>query len=198
MALAKKIFNEAKAERERCLSLNGGLYKLREAADRLHRDSLNIDELIAYRKDRIKPPVFIACSWEDRRLWLKGALLDIPRRLGGEVVPSVMALRADGLPAAKVAELQTWVSSRCEALVRQCDQICALLARSMKPEYELWNDGESMIRDLLDRVVNFIDDIIRYVDEHRPLHGVSEQIENASVSGHYETTMGSKACRCLM
>lgn len=187
MALSRKIFNEAKAERERYSPTCGGLYKLREAADRLHRDSLNIDRLIAHRKDRVKPPVFIACSWEDRRAWLRGALLDIPRRLGGEVVPSVCALGPDGLSASAVGELQTWVSQRCAALVKQCDQTYARLAHSMRPEYDLWDANESMIRDLLDRTVNFIDDIVQYAEKHRSLHGVSEQIEDLSANRGFKS-----------
>ena len=117
--------------------------------------------------------------------------MDIPRRLGGEVIPSVGALGPDGLTASEVKELQTWASHRCLALLKQCDQAYALLAHSMKPEYDLWDANESMIRDLLDRTVNFIDDIVRYAEKHRSLHGVSGQIEDLSASRSFKSDQGA-------
>ncbi len=176
MSLAKKIFIDAGFRRRSYPLANGGAYKIQEAADRLHRASQNIDELKAFHRTRIGSQCFISCCWSERGSWLQGTLLDVAFRLGFEVVPAIPALKFDGLSGARISALEIWGKSQTESLLAQVDDVHSMTKSRMKIEYEHWDNDQSLIQPVLNRAVNFADDIVRYYEAHCPLHGVSEKI----------------------
>lgn len=176
MSIATKIFHDAVLERRKYPLLRGGRYKLQETADRLHRNSLNLDAMIEYSHRKQGPSVFLTCTWSDRAPWLRHALLDVPYQLGYNVVPAVDALVFDGVDEPQLASLESWARQQTFSLLSQVDSALSLTQKSLNAEYSLWKANDSMIRVLLDRAVNLADEIINYADERLPLHGVSEQM----------------------
>ncbi len=185
MSLAKKIFIDAGSRRRSYPLANGGAYKIQEAADRLHRASENIDQLINFHRTRTGSQCFISCCWSERGSWLQGTLLDVPFRLGFEVVPAIAALEFDGLSGARISALKIWGKSQTESLLEQVDDVHSQIKSRMKIEYEHWDNDESLIQPVLNRAVNFADDIVRYYEAHCPLHGVSEKIILEGGSRHF-------------
>jgi hypothetical protein len=169
MSIAEKIFKDARAKRFAHPLARGGLFKIQEAADRLHRGSENIDQLIAYRQRRVGPKCFRACCWEDKTTWLREALLDIPFRLGYEIVPGIGALEHDGLCKSDILRLESWAKSLTPLLLDQVDTVNRQIKSSLKIEYSRWDDGESLIQTALDRTVNFADDIVEFAENRLSL-----------------------------
>jgi hypothetical protein len=176
MSLAKKIFIDAGSRRRSYPLANGGAYKIQEAADRLHRASENIDRLKAFHRTRTGSQCFISCCWSERGAWLKDALLDVAFRLGYEIMPGIPALKFDGLSGARISELEILGKSQTESLLAQVDDVHSQIKSRMKIEYEHWDNDESLIQPVLNRTVNFADDIVSYYETHWSLHGVSEKI----------------------
>lgn len=174
MTIATRIFTDAVLERRKHPLLRGGRYKLQETADRLHRDSLNIDEMIQYSHRKQGPSVFIACGWSDKEPWLRHVLLDLPYQLGYNVTPAIDALVFDGVDEPQLASLRSWARQQTHSLLSQVDSALSLTQKSLNAEYSRWRTNDSLIRELLDKVVNLADEVVTYADERLPLHGVSE------------------------
>jgi len=176
MSIATRIFHDAVLERRKYPLLRGGRYKLQETADRMHRDSRTIDEMIEYSHRKQGPSIFPTCAWSDKAQWLRHVLRDVPYQLGYNVTPAIDALVFDGVDKPQLASLKSWARQQTHSLLSQVDSALSLTQKSLNAEYSLWKENDSMIRVLLDRAVNLADEIITYADERLPLHGVSEQM----------------------
>jgi hypothetical protein len=176
MSRATKIFNQALLERKQHPFVAGGLYKIKEAADRLHRDSLTIDDLAVDRLRRWGKKAFNGCTREDKAKWLRDTLLDVAYRLGYEIVPAIDALEQDGLSKKDVKLCKDWATARAVSLLCQIDQVYEQLRGNIKHEYDHWENHDSLIQPIIDRAVIIADDIVEFFERQTSLHEVSEEL----------------------
>ncbi len=175
MTQAKTIFNQAQSQRKQHPFLSGGLYKIKEAADRLHRDSLTIDDLAADRQRRSGREIFNGCTREDKAKWLRDTLLDVAYRLGYEILPAIDALEKDGLSKKDMKRCKDWATARAVSLLCQIDQVYEQLRGNIKREYDQWENHDSLIQPIIDRAVNIADGIVEFFEKYTSLHEVSEE-----------------------
>ena len=176
MSRATKIFNQAFLERKQHPFVAGSSYKLREAADRLHRDSLTIDDLAVDRRRRGGKKAFNGCTREDKATWLRDTLLDVAYRLGYEIVPAIDALEQDGLSKKDVKLCKDWAMARAASLLCQIDQVYEQLRGNIKHEYDHWENHDSLIQPIIDRAVNIADGVVEFFKRRTSLHEVSEEL----------------------
>jgi hypothetical protein len=174
MSKSQHIFDAACKDRLAHPLANGGLYKVREAADRLHRASRNIDQLIAYHHNRSGLPFFTSCSWSDKAPWLRGALSDIPTRLGYEIMPGLRALVYDGISKEKINAFEISINSQLKAILSQVDAVFNEIKSGISIEYKNWDSHRSLIQSALNSGVNLADDIVRFAERELSLHEVTE------------------------
>jgi len=149
MSLAQKIFKDAQTKRA-AYPLPYGIYKLEEAVSGLMRSSENIRQLMEYSKRRhTLSPSFIACTWEDKAAWLKNAVLDIAHTLGYEILPSIDAMKGDGLKQAAIDQLKALAMDTTPELLVEVDRLYGRIRRKISYEYLGWKDGNSEVQDLI-------------------------------------------------
>jgi hypothetical protein len=188
MNYAKKIFNTASRQRLTSPFDRGGLYKLKEAADRLFRSSENIDALIACSAGLGNRFALTCCTWGDRRKWLKDALLDIPYRLGYEVLPAIAALTRDGLSAGNTQILVGMAKIEAYSLLDDVDDIWWKIHGDMNVEFDQWKVGKSLIQEALDSSVSLIDKIVGFAEVGLGLHEVSPNMSQSAQSSVTQNT----------
>ena len=161
MNRVNQIFQTALSQRSSCPFVRGGVYKIQEASDKLHRSSENISRLMLYQQTKIGSKCFIRCCWNDRASWLKEALLDTAWRLGYEMAPAIGALEQDGVHPSNIAAIDSWAKVRTPMLLNRIHEIYKEIKTSIRREYTAWDQGYSLIQGEIDRTVNFGDEIIR-------------------------------------
>ena len=176
MTKAREIFNQAQSQRKQHPFVSGGLYKIKEAADRLHRDSHTIDDLAADQRLRLGKRVFNGCTREDKSKWLRDNLLDVAFRLGYEILPAIDALEQDGLSKKDVKFCKSWATARAVSLLYQVDQVYEQLRGNIKQEYDHWENRDSLIQPIIDRAVNLADEIVEFFEKQTSLHEVNEEL----------------------
>lgn len=176
MSKARNIFNQAQSQRKQHPFVSGGLYKIKEAADRLHRDSQTIDDLAADRRLCSGKKVFNGCTREDKATWLRAALVDVSYRLGYDILPAIDALEQDGLSKKDVKLCKSWAKEHAVSLLYQVDQVYEQLRGDIKQEYDHWENGDSLIQPIIDRAVNLADDIVEFFEKQTSLHEVNEEL----------------------
>lgn len=174
MSYATQIFQDASSRRQMYPLAGGGEYKISEARFWLQRASENVDLLMRYHRTRIGSKCFICCCWDDKAGWLRRALLDIPFRLGYEVVPAIQVLDYDGVLPMDLCVIESWAKNRIPLIHQRIDAAHTQISNNIKSEYALWDVGDSIVKPELDRAVIFCNDLLGLVELLRSLQEVNE------------------------
>lgn len=140
--------------------LNHGEYKLREVRNTISGWKKELIQITAFKKDKTKRHGLTHCTADDAGYWLKGLLEMIAHELGYNVLPSIAALIADGVPNNTVGSLLHQATQRSLRLVGQCESASKLLSQGVSEEYKRMKAGQSSIEPILDQILALIDTVL--------------------------------------
>ncbi len=143
--------------------LHSGIYKLRETRNRLDRYAETVANVGAYqrREPGAGRGLFGCCTNEDAAVWLKRLPGFLAHDFGYDVMPAVLALAGDGVPADKVAGCLHRAQGKVDVLVAQCDMARGWMAPSIGREYRRMKDHDSMLERLIVHAMEIIDEALR-------------------------------------
>lgn len=140
--------------------LNQGEYKLREVRHTISGWKKELVRISDYIKNKSKRHGLSHCTADDAGYWLKDLLALIAYELGYNVLPSIAALIADGVPSQTVNHLMSQATQLTGHLVAQCESARTLLKQGINDEYKRMEAGHSTIEPILDQILALIDAVV--------------------------------------
>ena len=137
--------------------LSLGRYKLLESQQRIQRAGEEVVRIRDVINKVIGRYELTQCTYEDKAYWLRGVPLNVAYRMGYEVVPSLRALVADGVPLAQAEAAAKYVESVIDSYLSQWEALRMTYSRSITFEYGLMKDGHSNAMKVVDSALNLID-----------------------------------------
>jgi len=128
--------------------LQNGEYKLNEALKRLNGKEEEIRILANCQKH--KQPLRGLRTYGDHAPWRKNMPLDIANLLGYFILPSIKALKADGVPEHKLHQHLPWFESEIKRLLQKCEQSHQIMKAGVKHEYDRWKHDDSVLLPIID------------------------------------------------
>ena len=162
-------FQAAQAFRQ-SVPLSAGAYKIREAVTQLARmgqcvsavgDKIRRGEKFRYDED------LYGCLGHERGGYLKAMPKTIADTLGRMILPGIAELAADGVPTSEVARAYRQAERDVQALLRDCEEVNALLQRGVRHEYAAMGQGGSHLQDLVRRAEAIGRHALDLVDAHK-------------------------------
>jgi hypothetical protein len=148
----EQTFQSALAERRKH-PLPSGLYKLEEA----YRDLCGIDDEIyritEVRAKRASRYELQHCTTDDIYVWVRSIPAHIAWVLGYKVLPGLEASTADGADPHNVNQLKSYLRPHVENLLSDLESLRLEMRRSVKPEYDRIDAGESEVQYLVRRAI---------------------------------------------
>lgn len=154
---ARGIFRNAMQERltRRPFDRISG-YKIRESSDNIRHELrvvLGLEDYLSAKPSRRNPHVLVGCTPEDKAQRLKKLPQVIARELGENLIPAVEALHVEGIPKQDVDAFVATLKPMVCKLLKDCDDVLAVTARSIRDEYSAIRIGtsgsEEICRDAL-------------------------------------------------
>jgi len=150
--------------------LSAGAYKIDEAVTSLTRmgqcvdaicDKIRRGEKFRYDED------LYCCLSHERGRYLKGMPEIIAEILGSKIVPGIAKLAADGVPPSEASRAYRQAERDVQALLRDCEEVNALLQRGVRHEYAAMGQGGSHLQDLVRRAEAIGRHALDLVDAHK-------------------------------
>jgi len=135
--------------------LKNGEYKLNEALTHLNAREEEIRILADCQKH--KQPLRGILTYEDHGPWLKNMPLDIANLLGYFILPSIKALKADGVPEHILHKQLPWFESEIKRLVQKCEISHRLLKSGVQYEYNCWKYDDSVLLPIIEDTKTLIE-----------------------------------------
>ena len=161
----EQTFQSALSERRKH-PLPSGQYKLEEA----YRDLCGVDEEICriagLRSKRNPRPALQHCTTDDIHMWLRRMPAHVSWILGYEVLPGLEASTADGADPHEVTHVKSYIRPHVESL-SDLESLRLEMRRSVGPEYERIDEGESQLQYLVGRAIRLTERALELIPSMR-------------------------------
>jgi len=137
--------------------LSLGRYKLLESQQRIQRAGAEVVLVRDVINKVIGRYGLTQCTYEDKAYWLRGVPLNVAYRMGYEVVPSLRALVADGVPLAQAEAAAKYVESVIDNYLAQWEALRETYSKTIGYEYTLMRGGHSNAMKVVDSALSLID-----------------------------------------
>ena len=137
--------------------LSLGRYKLLESQQRIQRAGEEVVRIRDVINKVIGRYELTQCTYEDKAYWLRGVPLNVAYRMGYEVVPSLRALVADGVPLAQAEAAAKYVESVIDNYLAQWEALRETYSKTIGYEYTLMRGGHSNAMKVVDSALSLID-----------------------------------------
>ena len=136
--------------------LPSGAYKIQEVLRHLDRSRRCIVNIGHYKKHKDSPASdrveLGRCMANERHWWLKEVPEYLVKVIGHDVLPSIEALTADGVPVEKVNKYASQARTFASEFVEDCAITHGKLKGSIKAEYANIRNGNSLTLNLIDQL----------------------------------------------
>jgi hypothetical protein len=154
---ARGIFRNAMQERLTSRPFDRiSAYKIRDSRDNIEHELRVVLGLEAYlwaKPSRRNPYVLVGCIPEDKAQRLKKIPRVIAAEFGENLIPAVEALHLEGIPQKDIDAFVAILKPLVCKLLKDCDDVLAVTARSIRDEYGAVRNGtsgsEQICRDAL-------------------------------------------------
>lgn len=146
-ATCTNTFKMATNERRKCPLPHGG-YKLREYGHRLGRIEQDLVTIRLFVSTGRRDALY-SCTYEDKATWLKDLPTLMAYRLGYDLIPSFLALPADGVPQLVIASLEPEINERVNDLLAELELVRQRITKNIGLEYDRMRFGDPMLEPLV-------------------------------------------------
>ncbi len=133
--------------------LSHGRYKLEECRYRLQRCRDEIGRIRQYLNHEADGYELLHCTSGDKYIWLKHLPGHVAYRLGYEVLPGLLALRADGASSSAISASYPHIENQCLTLLDSLESARIAIWKNIEIEYRQMRQGGSLIEPLLERAI---------------------------------------------
>ncbi len=137
-----------------------GAYKL---AERLELVEDWRQEVIRIAKALVHPPSrydLTRCTYQDKRIWLRGILIHAAYELSASITPSFKALAGDGMPRSQIKQHLPHVQRRCQEVLQELERARQTIEGRIREEYDRMRYGESVVGDALTHAREMLGEMI--------------------------------------
>lgn len=162
----EQTFQHALAERRKH-PLPSGRYKLEEAYRDLCEVENEISRIADVRSKHASRHALRHCTTDDIYVWVRSIPAHIAWVLGYKVLPGLAASTADGADPLAVNQMKPYLRSHVENLLPELESLRREMRRSVKPEYDRIDAGESELQDLVRRAIGLTERVLGLVPSMR-------------------------------
>lgn len=161
MDTCRKAYNDGSIIRAKT-PLKSGHYKLRDTLRTLKRCKSTIGEIGAHLHDtNTRGDKLLGCCMSyEKHTWLKQLPIDISTMLGQHVMPGIIALSGDGVPAQILVDIMNEMKPRIDQLKEECERQRQSLRHGIQDEYRAIKAGSSGSMDIVDEAIAIITDCL--------------------------------------
>lgn len=167
---ARRIFRDARRKRNEDRPFDRiSAYKLRESRHNIEHELqvvLGIEAYLSEKPSRRNPYVLVGCTPEDKAQRLKKIPRVIARELGENLIPAFEALHVEGIPKQDVDAFVATLKPLVNSLLKDCDDVLAVTARSIRDEYSAVRIGTSGSEQLCRDALRIADAAVDFAKKH--------------------------------
>lgn len=167
---ARGIFRNAMQERLTSRPFDRiSAYKVRESRDNIEHELgvvLGLEAYLWAKPSRRNPYVLVGCTPEDKAQRFKTIPHNIATELGENLIPAIEALHVEGIPQQDVDAFVATLKPLVNKLLKDCDDVLAVTARSIRDEYGAVRNGTSGSEQICRDALRIADAAMDFAKKH--------------------------------